>query len=687
MKKKMKKYIEENTRVELPEKLKRENIEKLLEEDNAQMGEVVNFKSKKHTARKVVALAASFALLIGVASVAGQTVKDRITSSKAAKTIVVSCDNYDEIYTQLDAIRAKNKDNLIIRAKDFFAYSAGSVSVNSSADYAADGAVQTGEKTAEASSDYAKTNTQEEDVDEGNVIKTDGKYIYIVDDGHVYITSESEGKLEKITDISASCKEYENLYTSEIYVENDRLVLIGYAMKSQTYNPEIVYDNIYSSYYLYSSGDTFVNIYDISDINNVCLLKQYIQQGGYDSSRITNGNIYCISQYTVNVYEDDYKQNCIPEITNDESIEKIAAEDIAIIPDTNTPVYTIVSSCSIDGNSNAQSSAILGYTDDLYATSENLFLVAGKYDESSEQTMTNIYKFEYTDKGAEFKAEGSVPGYINNQFSLDYEKGYLRIATTYDEYVSKNGLVKEFDDTANALFILDKDMKITGKIENLADGELIKSARYIGDYAYIVTFRQTDPLFVIDLSNPKEPTVVGELSITGFSSYLHPFMSGYLIGIGFDGDEENINEDCKISLFDISDASNPREISKITVASDENSYVYTDIGYNHKKFVGIADNEFAVPFSEEIYTSHDENFEYKLRSVYIRYKLEDGRIIELARYAADEGDTILAASYIGDYFYIFVQSNEYITNTKTEDYLLSYSLENNEQVDKLIINR
>nr|MCR4593849.1 beta-propeller domain-containing protein [Clostridiales bacterium] len=435
----------------------------------------------------------------------------------------------------------------------------------------------------------------------------------------------------------------------------------------------------YTPYY---AKDTFTAIYDISDINNICLIKQYCQSGQYVSSRITNDNIYCITQYYVDLSDKNYKDNCIPKTSDEKGKKTVEAGNIAIIPDTDSPVYTVISSCGTDGKSQVYSDAILGYTNQTYATSENLFLLSGDYDDKNDISKTNIYKFGFTDQGAKFEAEASVPGYINNQFSLDYENGYLRIATTYDRIIS-DGKVKELDGESNALFILDKNLKTVGELDNLAENEIIKSARYIGDYAYVVTFRQTDPLFVIDLSDPKKPAVVGELSIPGFSSYLHPISETLMVGAGSDGDEENVNEDCKVSLFDISDKSNPKEISKLTVASKEDAYVFTEIGYNHKVFISLPGNEFAIPFSQDSYYENNDG-QYMMESMYIRYGIVDNQLKEIARYNLADESTAQGGTYIGDTF--FVLSDGYSENDGYFAKISSFSLTSNKAVDTLVIS-
>lgn len=239
-------------------------------------------------------------------------------------------------------------------------------------------------------------------------------------------------------------------------------------------------------------------------------------------------------------------------------------------------------------------------------------------------------------------------------------------------------------DTVNGLYILDGDMKIAGSVENLAKGESIRSVRFVGTTAYIVTFRQTDPLFVIDTSDPHNPKVSGALKITGYSEYLHPAADGLLIGVGRDGTQDGANEACKVSLFDVSDPCNPKEISKISVVSMGEMgavpYVYTPVGNNHKLFINLPDGEFAVMFDGSLYV-RQYNFPVE-RKYFVRYKIEDSALEEVGRYVTAEGTEYIAgATYIGDTFYILARDRY-----SAQDVLYSYSLKTNEPTETVVLN-
>ncbi|MEG1774729.1 MAG: beta-propeller domain-containing protein, partial [Oscillospiraceae bacterium] len=197
---------------------------------------------------------------------------------------------------------------------------------------------------------------------------------------------------------------------------------------------------------------------------------------------------------------------------------------------------------------------------ELMMNSDSLFITSTVQDEGFN---TGITRFVLDKTDVKYVSSGMVPGTIDNQFSLDEYNGNLRIATT-----SYN---REKQANVNNLYILDPKMKQLGAVENLAEGESIKSVRFMDDTAYVVTFRQTDPLFVIDLSDPKKPVVKGELKIPGFSEYLHPIDENTLVGIGYNtltNRYGNVMTDgLKLSLFDVSDPTDPTETASLLLGN------------------------------------------------------------------------------------------------------------------------
>ena len=242
--------------------------------------------------------------------------------------------------------------------------------------------------------------------------------------------------------------------------------------------------------------------------------------------------------------------------------------------------------------------AYLGSSTNLFADSESMIVALDRYHYDYRAqggiTMpvfantTELYKFLLRDGTIRFSAKGSVPGRVLNQFSMDAYNGNYRIATTSGETWS--------DTSQNNIYVLDSSMKLKGKLEGLAPGERIFSARFMGERAYLVTFRQVDPFYVIDLKNPSQPAVLGYLKIPGFSDYLHPYDSNTIIGFGKDIIETAngpVVGGIKIAMFDVSDVSKPVEKSKILLGS---SGSYSEVLYNHRALLFSKDKDlFALP--------------------------------------------------------------------------------------------
>jgi uncharacterized secreted protein with C-terminal beta-propeller domain len=219
--------------------------------------------------------------------------------------------------------------------------------------------------------------------------------------------------------------------------------------------------------------------------------------------------------------------------------------------------------------------------------------------------------------GLKIAAVGGVPGRPLNQFSMDEYDNHLRIATTVGNNIFAAG------ESANDIYALDKNLNIVGKIVDLGLGERIYSARFIEDKGYIVTFRQIDPFYIVDLSNPTKPQLKGELKIPGFSSYLHPINKETILGVG----EENGR--VKLSLFDVSSSDSPKEVAKYSL--DEN---WTEVASNHHAFLMDAKHEiFFLPGGKGGYI-----FSYK------------GNQLDLTKAVSDL--SIKRALYLNDYLYI-----------------------------------
>lgn len=283
------------------------------------------------------------------------------------------------------------------------------------------------------------------------------------------------------------------------------------------------------------------------------------------------------------------------------------------------------------------SAAVLGFNGTFYMGTENMYLYRTSW--SSSDRMTELKKIEYiADGNIGAISDTKVPGVIKDTFAINEYNGYLRMMTT--SYAASNN-----GESTNNVFVLDSSLKVVGSIEGLAQGERIYSARYMGDVAYFVTYRETDPLFSVDLSNPENPRIMGALKIPGFSEYLHPWGKGKLLGIGMDTSDRNgWGQYVKLSMFDTSDPYNVTEEDK-TLLYDAN---YTEALYDYKAVMIDAEKNL-FGFVTEDYEARSDNYRYQYRV----FTYTDNGFKEIITVRLpDINFRTTRAVYIGDYVYI-----------------------------------
>lgn len=482
--------------------------------------------------------------------------------------------------------------------------------------------------------DHAETNTQTKGVDEGDIIKTDSRYIY-------FLGSDTGGSNKKlrIIDSQTMTAVYDGyiydengdiLWVSDIYVNGDILVAVcnmknGYDMYSSAYG------------YYGDSGTTVTRSYDITDRSEPKLIKSNSQDGSYRSSRMVGNILYTVSQYYVRAESEETIENvCIPKVGGAE-----ISCDCIFLPETAGDSYILLTAYDVTQKDGAVSAvAVLGSSGNYYCSEDTFYVVAENYNykdnsvEVREKTVINSFSLDGT--SIAFKATGEVQGRVINQYSLDQYEGNLRIATTcFNNTKNKN---------VSSLYVLDEKLDIIGKLEDLANNEQIKSVRYMGKKAYIVTFRNTDPLFAIDLSDPKNPTVKGELKIPGYSAYLHPIGENLLLGIGYEGDSQNADfNSVKISLFDISDPTNLKELDKLVYLKSS-----TPVVNNPKAFLYKAD-EGIVGMPVISYDDKSEEYFYYIIQVKDNKLTLKHKLLHSAGYYI--GLNNLRGTYIGDEFF------------------------------------
>ncbi|MBQ6314731.1 MAG: beta-propeller domain-containing protein [Mogibacterium sp.] len=380
------------------------------------------------------------------------------------------------------------------------------------------------------SSDHSETYLQVEEVDEADIVKTDGKYIYYVNENQeVVILSAENGETRKLSTIGNTGVEN---YIDNIYLKGDILVTAG---------------RIYEG----DDGYSAIVTYDITDRSHPEVISDFRQTGYVLSSRMVGDYVYLVTN--------DYVYSggrTVPMCTQNGEVAKVPIGDICCIPNPVETSYIVLSAVDITSGKQSRTTtkAIFGAVNTIYCNDHNLYAVVNEWNSEKATSNTRIVRAAFDGLKVAFNATTTVRGTVNDQFSMNEKDGYFYIATTG----MRNGL------DVNNLFVLDGDLKPAGEVSGFARGESIKSVRYLGDKAYVITYEAIDPLFVIDVSDPTKPEIEGEVKIDGFSTLLVPAGENRLLGIGYatgdNGYGGEYSAGLKLSLFDVSDPSEPKVI-------------------------------------------------------------------------------------------------------------------------------
>nr|WP_026680627.1 beta-propeller domain-containing protein [Priestia megaterium] len=468
-----------------------------------------------------------------------------------------------------------------------------------------------------AATPTSNTNVQVAGIDEGDQLKSDGEYLYFSRENDLLIVTAGSNESNVISTITEK-----NFQPLELYLHDNYLISIGHS-----YKPIRKEDN-HSTKQQNSSltrdimphhSQTTVFIYDISNKENPERIREVTLEGNYSASRKTDNQLYLIAneQPDFRILEEaDSNPEIRPFIKDTAADAKdgkdgkpINYDDMYFFPESEEKNFLLFTSIDLNNiNETAKIQSYLGASHDIYMSKRHMYIAVAKYQQNntsrSEETATmiapmpvktEIMQFAVDNGNIEFQASTTVPGTLINQFAMDERKDNFRVATTNDR-------IDENENTTNNLYTFDLELNRLGSIEGLAKDERIYSVRFMDNVAYMVTFKQIDPLFVIDLKDPKNPNVLGELKIPGFSNYLHPLGKQHVIGFGMHTEVDNNTNHAeplvqtggiKISIFDVSNPTKPKEtFSK--VIGEKGSF--TELNHNHKALYQHPDkNLFGFP--------------------------------------------------------------------------------------------
>jgi len=523
--------------------------------------------SSKVIVRRVVACALSLALIIGGVFIGDKAVYREM--KLPTDTIAVAGSYYEVLSLVKDYRDSQNFSfsSFSFGMSDKYATATADESVMAP-DMSPETAVNAGYQGASDDSDssdrYSELNTREEGVAEADYVLTNGKYIFIasMQYGRVVIVNPvSDGKMTIAATINPA-EDNEKLSSfnfSEMFLYGDKLILTG-------------------SGWADDSSRTVAMVYDISDIGNIRLVKTLSQSGWYTTLRVIGDKMLLISEYSIPFSDECDMDDVIPTYTCDGE-EAYVPADCILYADVSAPeAYNIITTCNLsDLSASTETQAILGSDWQVYCTTDMLFIYGSTYNEKEECCYMNVKAFRIGETSLEYYGCCSFEGSFWNSFSMDWNGEYLRVGVHSDK------------DNTNRLYIFDKAFEKVGEINSFGEGETIRGIRFVGNTAYIVTFYQTDPLFIVDLSDVTAPKIVSELKMPGFSDYLHPVGDGLMLGIGSGGDENGLDGSAKISLYDVSDPLSPLIVSDIIIP---NGTLWTE----YKAFCKVpGENSFIIP--------------------------------------------------------------------------------------------
>lgn len=558
-------------------------------------------------------VAASGAQADSGASNGAQNKETKISNSKKIKT----AESYDEIYKYIK--RAEENSGIAMYARGVndravMQESASTAKATASSGTETASMADTGAATAVADGSYSQTNVRQAGVDEGDIAKTDGTYLYVREDngrtidvvdigqsqtnttGNANTADDAKtdvGQLKKYSEITLG----EEYTIQEFYVNTDqkKLVIVCQKECSDKENKKTNTDT-------WNQSKTAAVTYNIQDIKKPVKEGEVTQSGTYNSSRMADGYLYLFSEYYTNGNIVKGKPVTYVPLINE---KEMSQSSICLPPVNCGTMYEVISSIDITKpDETVDNKAVLSQGGQMYVSNRNIYYYESEWQQNN-QTVTTLRKISYKKGKLKAVAQGKVKGYLNDTFSLDEYKGNLRLFTTNDD--------------ENMVTILDKKLDKISSIDNLAKGESIYSARFLGEAGYFVTYEQVDPLFSVDLSDPKKPKILGKLKIPGFSEYLHFYGENQLLGIGMSTDEESgMSEGVKVTMFDISDRADVKEEATLVlddlygtnVAYDYKS-VLADAGKNRIGFSGYSQN--GETYCLLTYNENDKKFETILK--------------------------------------------------------------------------
>ena len=498
---------------------------------------------------------------------------------------------------------------------------------------------------------YSGTNVQVAGIDEGDIVKTDGRALYVASGTHVAILLPEGSSTHEVANLdTAPSGSTVAGAVLDMLLDGETLVVFvqDYAAHTSAINGTSP-----TEYVPYDVTQTRAVLYDVSDPSNPTLLTSFGQSGSYTTSRLAGDVLYLVTDYTLNdpakLAKDD-PSTYVPQTSDGPRSHPLPPGDVYASGSPEQPRYAVASAVDLATKKRLGQQSVLVGADTVYMSQNNLYLAAvtpGGKDlvaaakaaglDASNVTSTAIVRIALNDGALAVAAQGAVLGAPINQFALDESAGHLRIVTDVSGSSASGAWVQQA-----SLSVLNDKLKVVGSIPKLALNEQIRSVRFAGDVGYVVTFQQRDPLFAIDLSKPSKPTVMSALKIPGFSAYLHPWSDGRLLGVGVDAADDGTQTGLKLAMFDTKDPYVVTQVTGLHVPGDDSEALY-----NHKAvLVDTAQGLIGFP----IQTWNQVSQPTRKYLVY-SYSPADGFVLQQALKVAAGTDSVRGV-LVGDYLYV-----------------------------------
>jgi hypothetical protein len=441
---------------------------------------------------------------------------------------------------------------------------------------------------------HSTTNNQVGGVAELDTVQTDGYFIYMISGSQLIIVrSFPADQMQVVARVPL------NGWASGLFLDGDRLAVVVPGWSAYNLRGGLWMDTIDALYPYWGSPSTGVLVFDVNDRSAPRLIHNYTVNGGFEGVRMIGDFLYLVTNYNLYLFNGTLQ---MPSATADGTSHSVSPREMGWLSGiNNTTQLTSILSVNVSGDGGSRLSTFLSQTGgQIYVSPHNLYLLGsawtwpGNGQSVTVDTLVSKFSFYRGEVSCYFTAR--VPGIIINQFSADefnYQgEPHLRLVTT----------VRGSNGTSAGLYVLSETLERVGTLEDLAHGETVQSSRFMGERGYIVTFRRVDPLFVINLSDPAAPAVLGELTLPGFSQYLQPVDATHLLGIGVDATATGRATGLKLSLFDISDDLHPREVANYSFGANARSQAQYD---HHALLWDPSRSLLVIPISTYTLTSLD----------------------------------------------------------------------------------